>query len=613
MSLELEQILSLKSHLPARLPEKEVERTTVRVAMRDGIQLATDIHRARSVKQGPTIAIRTPYDRRADKGELAHALAQYGYVGIVQDVRGTGDSEPKVWDSYVFELEDSYDHVEWITRQDWYDGFIGSAGLSYEGGTQWCMSFHPKMTAIAPEVAGIGGIDRGVNLHMALNAYARSVGHGENKVAISYEEMERQILDETLATGYFNPPLEEAANAALPAEFPELRKMSPPASWDWLWEKYCGSPPAERARMLKSIMGADEVNLWNLDMVTAFGPRHVDEHITPYATVPELYRSLRSQPLLISGWYDWGLDATLRTWELISRYAPERVREGARLFIAPSAHDATGYHEGPPDDPVLSKTFRRLENVELLAGWYGTVRAGGEALSRWPRVVYYLMGAGEWRTSADWPPPQMHVQALYIGAGGRLSPATPEASTQDEYVYDPEDPTPTLGGTLFSAVYTPGSTDVSRVQARPDVLTYTTAPLERDLDVAGPVRFILFASSSAVDTDFVVRLSDVFPDGRAINLQNGIIRARYRNPEQAPSLLEPGRVYELDVDVWATANRFRAGHRVRVDVSSADFPKYDRNSNLGGAQGKSAPARQRIFHDPEHPSRLLLPVLGRLE
>src|ERR1700680_1080075 len=214
MSLPLEQILALKSYLPARLPEKEVQRTTVRVAMRDGIHLATDIHRARSVEKAPPSAIRTPYDRRADKGKLAHALAQYGYVGVVQDVRGTGDSEPKMWDSYVFELEDSYDTVEWITRQDWYDGFIGSAGGSYEGGTQWCMSFHPKMTAIAPEVAGIGGIDRGANLHMALNAYARTVGHGETKVPISYEEMEHKILDETLATGYFNDPLEAPRDEA---------------------------------------------------------------------------------------------------------------------------------------------------------------------------------------------------------------------------------------------------------------------------------------------------------------------------------------------------------------------------------------------------------------
>jgi predicted acyl esterase len=613
MSLQLEQILALKPLLPARLHDGEVEVTTVRVTMRDGIHLATDVHRARSVKKGPTIGIRTPYDRRADKGELAHALAQYGYVGVVQDVRGTGESEPSVWDSYVFELEDSFDFVDWITRQDWYDGFIGSAGYSYEGGTQWCMSFHPKMTSIAPEVAGIGGIDRGVNLHMALNAYARTVGHGEGKVPISYEEMERQILEETLATGYFNHPLEAPANEPLLAEFPELRKMSQPATWDWLWEKYCGSPPAGRARMLKTIIGADEVNLWNLDSVTAFGPRHVDEHLTPFASVPVLYRSLKSTALMISGWYDWGLDATLRTWGLISQYAPEPVRAGTRLFIAPSAHDATGYHEVAANDPVRGKTFRNLENVELLAGWYAAVRAGGGALARWPRVVYYLMGAGEWRTASDWPPPEMRIEELYIGSGGRLSSAQPSASKPDEYTYDPEDPTPTIGGSLFSAVYTPGSTDVSKVQARPDVLTYSTEPLDHDLDVVGPLRFVLHASSSAVDTDFVVRLSDVFPDGRAINLQNGILRARYRNPEEAPSLLEPGRIYELDVDVVATANRFRAGHRVRVDISSADFPKYDRNTNLGGEPGRSVPARQRVFHDPEHPSRLLLPVLGRMD
>jgi putative CocE/NonD family hydrolase len=152
--------------------------------------------------------------------------------------------------------------------------------------------------------------------------------------------------------------------------------------------------------------------------------------------------------------------------------------------------------------------------------------------------------------------------------------------------------------------------DVSEVQKRPDILTYTTAPLEQDLDVVGPLRLILFASSSARDTDFVGRLTDVFPDGRAIQLQNGLLRARFRNLEGEPELLEPGRIYRFEIDLWSTANRFKAGHRIRIDISSADFPRFDRNSNLAGAPGKSVPAEQAIHHDPRHASHLLLRVVG---
>lgn len=198
--------------------------------------------------------------------------------------------------------------------------------------------------------------------------------------------------------------------------------------------------------------------------------------------------------------------------------------------------------------------------------------------------------------------------AFYLRSGGSLATLAPrEYSEPDGYTYDPNDPTPTAGGSIVSYLYPPGSIDVSEVQRRPDVLVYTTAPLEEDLDVVGSLRMILYASSSAVDTDFAVRLSDVFPGGRAVQLQSSILRTRYRNHE--PGLIEPGRVYRFEIDMWATANRFKAGHRLRVDISSADFPRFDRNSNLGGGPGSTVRAVQTIFHDPQHPSCLLVAVL----
>ena len=205
----------------------------------------------------------------------------------------------------------------------------------------------------------------------------------------------------------------------------------------------------------------------------------------------------------------------------------------------------------------------------------------------------------------------MRTRALYLGPSGTLTPERPSESWDpDIYKYDPTDPTPTVGGNIVSYVYPPGSVDVGEVQHRADVMTYTTAVLDRDLDVVGPLRLILYASSSAVDTDFSARLSDVFPDDRAIQLQAGILRARYRDPSREPELLEPGRIYCFEIDMWATANRFRAGHRLRLDVSSADFPRFDRNANRGGESGHPIVAVQTLYHDPQRPSHLLLPVIA---
>lgn len=250
-----------------------------------------------------------------------------------------------------------------------------------------------------------------------------------------------------------------------------------------------------------------------------------------------------------------------------------------------------------------------MNNVELLLRWNAAVREG--ATDSWPTVIYYLMGANEWRVASDWPVPEAKQMAFYLCSGATLTTQPPQqTSSPDRYMYDPQNPTPTVGGSIVSYVYPPGSVDVSLVQKRPDVLVYTTPHLERDLDVVGPIRMILYASSSALDTDFVARLSDVFPDGRAIQIQSGLLRARYRNAEGDPELLEPHRIYRFEIDLWATANRFKAGHRLRVDISSADFPHYDRNSNLGGEAGAPISAQQSVFHGREYPSHLSVTVLN---
>jgi hypothetical protein len=313
---------------------------------------------------------------------------------------------------------------------------------------------------------------------------------------------------------------------------------------------------------------------------------------------------------MITGWYDWFLDDALATWQSLQRDAPEFIRSRSRLLIAPSAHLMPGYHEGRETHLELERVYRTQHIVDLLLHWYAAVRE--DTIESWPVVTYYLMGANEWRSASAWPPPEAQTYTLYLSPDGTLTPERPHGpSSPDRYTYDPDDPTPTVGGSIISFVYPTGSVDISEVQQRPDVLAYTTAAFEHDLDVVGPLRLILHASSSAIDTDFAARLSDVFPDGRAIQLQNGMLRTRYRNLEDEPALLEPGRIYRFEIDLWATANRFKAGHRLRLDISSADFPRFERNSNRGGEPGSPVPAVQTIYHDSERPTRLLLSVMGR--
>jgi uncharacterized protein len=570
----------------------EIRQETVVVAMRDGIRLATDLYLP-PVEPAPAVAQRTPYGR-ALLAEMFVTLARCGYVAISQDCRGTGDSEPDHWDFSIFEPEDCVDFVEWVTQQDWYGGFLGSLGGSYVGWLQWCMAMHPAMSAIAPEVGGFAAPvpDTAPAAHMFVNAYARSVGKGDNvvgerseSVIVDLAEMERQMVEETLATGYFNEPMD--------ARRPEDRRA--------LYERYSSLPPAERADLLKRELGVRNFTYADAEKLSdLFGRQMLGyDYLYPGAREPDLFQQLQAPALVVSGWYDWGLGHTLGGWQRLMREAREPVRSRSRLFIGPNAHNMPGY-EG------TERVYRGGEILPLLVQWYEAVRA--DELDEWPVVTYYLMGANEWRTASAWPPPEARVRSLHLGPGGTLV-AEPAPSEPDVYVYDPDDPTPTVGGSIVSYVYTPGSADVSEVQRRADVVTYTTEPLEHDLDVVGPLRLVLHASSSAIDTDFSARLSDVFPDGRAIQLQGVTLRARCRDPEAGPQPLEPGRVYRLEIDMWATANRFRAGHRLRLDVSSADFPRFERNANRGGEPGPPVPAEQRIYHDPDHPSHLVLSVL----
>ena len=608
---ELARVLSSSGiRTPPRFSASQVRYETVTVKMRDGVMLATDLYLPPQLP-APTIAIRTPYGRGADGSvNTALAFARRGYAVVSQDCRGTGGSEPDTWDYYMYESEDSYDLVNWIADQGWSNGFIGACGGSYLGVTQWQMAMHPAMSTIVPEVCGLGIATTTARWYMFLNAYARVVGKGEDKITVDGTEMERFFAEETMAGGYFSEPLRPTLPDKILTRFPHLGDVPLKEVQRQLWDHYCSLDGAGRADFVKQATGSEAVTIVDVESLPALFGQDIshDRHILPHRNPKDLVASFHAPVLLKTGWYDWGLNDGLATWNLLMQSAPEEVRSRSRLFIAPSAHNAPGYHEGMADHPELQHSHRVEDSFEFVLRWHEAMRTG--TLDDWPKVIYYLMGANEWKAAAAWPPPATRQIPYYLGSQGSLSPDKADsAADPDSYVYNPSDPTPTVGGSILSYAYTPGSADVAAVQERADVLTYTTAPLTEDLDVVGPLRLVLYASSSAVDTDFVARLSDVFPDGRAIQLQNGILRTRYRDIQGEPELLEPDRVYRLEIDMWATANRFRAGHRIRVDISSADFPRFDRNSNRGGEQGLPLSAKQSVYHDREHPSHLVLPVM----
>lgn len=606
---DLERILS-RGPAPPPNTASHIDRRFVQVVMRDGIRLATDLYLPPHLP-APAIAMRTPYGRGLYAPTLL-ALALRGYVVIAQDCRGTGDSEPDTWDFSIYEPEDSYDFVEWVTHQTWFDGFLAGCGGSYIGQTQWEMPRHPRMSAIVPEVGGFIPAWQPVRFHNFVNAYSRSIGKGANKITIPITEMERHIEEETLSTGYFNDPLEAPLSHKLDARYPILRTLPASDGRRWLWEHFTALGPAERVQFINDAQGQLQgcVTFSSLEALSQIFGHHIS-HGYPSQFSPgvaRLAQSLRAPSLMITGWYDWDLGGTLASWDLMMRECPPEVAARCRLIITPSAHSVPGYREGRDSHPELDRDYRTQDIGDLLLHWYAVVRR--DRIDSWPRLVYYLMGANEWRTASAWPPAHGQIRALHLSSGGRLTfwPLA-DSSEPDTYVYDPTNPTPTVGGSIVSYVYPAGSVDVSKVQQRSDVLTYTTEPVGTPLDVVGPLRLILYASSSAPDTDFVARVSDVFPDGRAIQLQSGILRTRYRNPCGKPELLEPGRVYRLEIDLWATANRFKAGHRLRLDVSSADFPRFERNTNRGGEPGSPISAVQTIYHDSDHPSHLLTTVV----
>jgi uncharacterized protein len=569
------------------------------VPMRDGVPLATDVYRPDRPGPFPTLLTRLPYNK---DGQLlsgyfdVQRAVQAGYAVVAQDTRGRWASGGE-FSPFLDEARDGADAIAWAAAQPWSTGAVGMIGGSYVGVTQWTAATQAPgaLRAIAPFVTTDqyydgwayqgGAFQLGFNLHWTLMALASA-------------EMTRRL----------------AAGAATAADFAALV-----AALD-------GNDALYRRLPLLGLPELDGLAPYYDDWL-----RHPCYDDYWRATAPrESYGRITVPALNVGGWYDLFLKGTLANYTgMKASGGSDAARRYQRLVIGPWAH-------GPMGGWFSERSYGLLAGIDaadvtgLQLRWFDWLLTGAEdGVAGQKPVRLFVMGANEWRDEDDWPLPGteyadyfLHSRGLANTAGGDggLSADPPGDEPEDVYLYDPRDPVPTTGGpTFLPGMFigaNAGPRDQRAVEARRDVLCYTSEPLAGPLEVIGPVLAVLQVSSSAPDTDFTAKLVDVAPDGRAENLADGILRARYRESLSEPAPLEPGRVYQVTVDLVATAVVFAAGHRIRLEVSSSNFPRFDRNTNTGGviaAEGEAdlRQAVNRVHHTRALPSRLVLPVIRR--
>ena len=554
----------------------------VPVATRDGVDLATDVYLPEGEGPFPTLLTRVRGSRSAAfiVGVLLLnplEAVRRGYAVVVQEVRGRSGSGA-AWHPFVHEVADGEDCLDWVAAQPWCDGRVGVYGTAYSASTALYVTGLGRDEVRACAVLGTGAdlhdgwvytsgaFELGWNVYWAYMTLAESIAR------LDVPARERAELAADYADAIRRAP---AVAARLPiSDHPLLERGGDHQFREWLEHP-------------------DYDDYW----------RAVDALADP--------SRLRAPMLSIVGWWDNFLKSHFDLYRGLAGHAPHRLVCGPwehTNYVSPFSTSRTGAVELGPDAAcgVALSTPLVLDWMDRWLLGRDVGAAGG--------VRYWQHGGNVWRETAEWPPPHAE-QRWHLRAGGALTTDAPGDEQPDGFRYDPLDPVPTVGGkTLMPTIATAGIEDQSAVAARDDVLVYETPPLAEPVELHGPVRVELWASSSAVDTDFTAKLVDVAPDGFAANLADGIVRARHRDsPRTRSAPLEPGVPTRFTLDLWDLAHTFLPGHRLRLEVSSSNFPRFDRNTNTGNELGLDGPddvvvAEQRVYHDAERPSALVLPV-----
>lgn len=530
----------------------------VMVLMRDGVKLAANIFRPPVEGRFPVILMRSPYGKFDEKFGDGKRYVEAGYALVIQDCRGRGASGG-VWDPFRYDSEDGFDTQEWIGQQPWCDGAIGTAGGSYLGWTQWASAPNASryLKAMVP-VVPFADVFEDIAYPGGAFQLALLMGWGSSVVGIQLKPDKLQEAYRYLPLSAFSKQFEKPVNY--------LADWVSHGAYDDYWKQ----------------RGIDR--------------RYAD------VTVPILN---------IGGWYDIFSKTTIDLIDKVREQSRDRkARRNQFVIMGPWAHGVGVRKVGELDFGEDAK----LNVGDVQFKWFEYWLKGKETgVQEWPAYRLFVMGENRWRDEHEWPPKRTRFTSYYLHTGRALSLEKPDNETADEFTYDPNDPVPSHGGNNLMGAPA-GPMDQSKIEQREDVLQYSTEPLEKETEVTGPVTVTLYASSSAKDTDFTAKLVDVHPDGKAYNLCDGIIRARFRSGRDNPRLLEPGKVEEYEIDLWVTSNLFKPGHRIRVEVSSSNFPRFDRNPNSGkrfGSDTELTKAKQKIYHDAEHPSCLVLPIIPR--
>jgi len=574
----------------ASQPMQRVERN-VAMKTRDGVLLRTDIYRPEGKGPFPVLLQRTPYNKDG-AADFAHAATARGFMVVVQDVRGRYASDGE-WYTFKHETSDGWDAVEWAASLPGSDGRVGMFGGSYVGATQMLAAIGrpPHLSGICPVVT-------------ASNYHENWTYQGG-----AFEQWFNQSWTTGLAQDTLSRTVHANTNALVSDKILPLKDF----------------PLFNLSESLNST-----------ELTSRIAPYYVDWASHPLYddywrqwSIEDHYKQIQVPALTIAAWYDIFQGGSIHNFTGLQKEAGnEAARKGQHLFVTIGGHAGNGRSIGEVD--FGPEALQYNEN-EITLEWYEYLFLNKKNMFASEKPVHiFVMGENRWRDEAAWPLPEAKETKYLLHAGNSANSASgngllytenalfrTKGTASDTFTYDPASPVPTTGGPLCCDAehLQPGPHNQQSVEERSDVLVYSTPALEKDVEVTGPITLDLFASSSAVDTDFTAKLVDVWPNGFAQNLTEGILRASFRNSTKGnPEPLVPGKVYELKIDLWSTSNVFLKGHKIRLEISSSNFPRFDRNLNTGKSALDSSTfvkAQNTVWHDEKHPSALILPIVPR--
>ncbi len=531
--------------------------------MRDGVRLYANVFLPSERARVPAILVRTPYGKGEELSPNWQALLEHGFAVMVEDVRGRYESEGQ-FEPLTQEPADGDDTLNWMARQPWCDGKIGMTGGSYLGIVQWkaALAANPHLKAIFSVVAGDDDYrDRFYSTGGAMKLGNRLEWMAENLKTPGYHPDFNAFV--------WHLPLRTADVAATGRVSGMFQQALAHPAYDGFWRSVSTREHLDKIRVPVFAVGGLYDNFAESDL-EAFA---------------DLHKSSGLNHVLIGPW----------PHNMSARFAEADF--GAESAV-----------------PVRS----------LAIDWFDQWLNGKDTrIASSAPVRIFVMGADKWLDQREWPPERARARSLYLTSQGHantvegdgvLDDAPPPRAAPDRFTFDPRDPVPTRGGAVCCnpRVFPWGPMDQRPVEERRDVLVFSTRPLEQDLEVVGPVKAVLYLATSQRDTDFTAKLVDVFPDGYARNLTDGILRLRYRSSLEKPEPVRPGEVYQVTLDAGIVSNVFLKGHRIRAEISSSNFPRFDRNPNTGApvaGETRMVKANQTIYHDRQHPSRLLLMVM----